>query len=522
MKDKKYSVMVVEDEVLLRENIARKISGFSPAFCIAGTAADGAEALALLKKCKPDIIITDIVMPVMNGLDFIKKAAAISPEVQFVVLSGYSDFEYAKTALQYGVRDYLLKPLSEKVLQEILIKLSKDIEYTSDAAASTYLHSLLNSPATEEMVLYYRNSTFDVVLISMGNYVFHRLNYDSEEYFESFWQSIDIDDISSKIGPEFGRPMLCSSSYPNERIMVFSNLDATPDRFRSYTDKLCRLLNPSSFTLPVTVCSTSSSVTAQELFIIVKKLRKLYNLNYRPWQPQPFQLTQSNEPMFSGKSVNAVKIDNIISHFQNAQMQPARNELTNALYAWLQSGICLDQFFNNLQILLYSLRRSMPQIQEATWDNLCREVFLSLSISGTYDDFLNELFDLLSRHFTCHGEDVNAKRTIEKVRIYIAENFNQPISIFDIANRFHISSSHLSRLFKSFYGHSPVHFLISLRIQQACELMRQSPDLEFKYISELIGYNDQHYFSKLFKKHTGFAPTEYRNKIERGEKAGER
>jgi two-component system response regulator YesN len=512
MGTKKYHVMIVEDEVLLRDSIARKVEDFSPEFCVVGTAADGEEALAMLRKFKPDIIITDIVMPTMDGLDFIKKAIELDMQVQFVVLSGYSDFEYAKKAIQCGVRDYLLKPLSEKALQEILLKLAREIDNKMDTTNS-YFYSLLNNPYTQEMDNFYSNAAFYIMLICMGNFVSYHANQDVEEFFDSFWQSIDIHKISLQIDQEHGNPFISHSIYPNERVLIFENPDFPPAHLKQYAEILCEYLNTDFSNLPMSVCYTSSAVTAKDFYISVKKLRKLYYLNYIPWKPQCFHLSTCNESLFVNKSVSAVKIDNIIQYFQNGLIQTALQELTSTLQSWLKSGVCLDRFFSNLQYLIQSLQRFIPQTYEALWDGLCQDIYLSLAISNNSNSFFAELNDLLEKYFTIHLEDNSNEHLIKKVKKFIDENFNKPISMLDISNCFHISSSHLSRLFKSVYGQSPINYLISLRIQEACELMQKYPDLEFKHISELIGYSDQHYFSKLFKKHTGLSPTEYRNSI---------
>lgn len=512
METKKYQVMIVEDEILLRESIAKKINAFSPEFNIIATAADGSEALSLLDECKPDIIITDIVMPVMNGLEFISKAVELNIDAQFVVLSGYDDFEYAKIAMQYGVRDYLLKPLSEKVLHELLIKLSKDIDHSTDMIAHAYTHSLLDSTPTQDIIDLYCGISFQIILICIGNYVYQSFSHECEEYFDSYWQSIDICKVSSQINKEYSEPLVYSSANSNERILVFKNQDFHPIQIKKYTNQLSTILNSNPYNLPVSICYSSLNLQAKELAATLKKLRKLYHFNYKLWNPQCFELSDSDEPLFLRKHVNAVKTDNITQHLLNGKMYLARKELYNTLNSWLQSGISSDRFLKNLQYLLYSLRQSKPDINQSTWDELYQNIYLCFTISYDYESFFNELFGLIEKHYILHSEDIDNKQTMEKVKNYIDENFNRPISIFDIANRFHISSSHLSRLFKSIYMQSPVKYLIALRIQEACKLMMQYPDLELKYISELIGYTDQHYFSKLFKKHVGLSPTKYRAK----------
>ena len=102
---------------------------------------------------------------------------------------------------------------------------------------------------------------------------------------------------------------------------------------------------------------------------------------------------------------------------------------------------------------------------------------------------------------------------MEGVRSYIDEHYREPVNICELATRFYISPSHLSRQFKQMYGRSPSSYLIDKRITHACKLLRENPELEAKSISSLVGYSDQFHFSKIFKKHTGFAPSDYRKNM---------
>ena len=110
-----YTVIVAEDEELLLTNLVQKIQKADPDFLVAGTAQTGDQALALVEKLSPDLVITDIRMPKINGLELIAMTREIHKNMKFVVISGYKEFEYAHQALQYGVEDYLLKPVNEEV-----------------------------------------------------------------------------------------------------------------------------------------------------------------------------------------------------------------------------------------------------------------------------------------------------------------------------------------------------------------------------------------------------------------------
>ena len=126
-----YSVLVVDDEIRQREAIIKSINWEQAGFSVAGDAENGIEALELLEKLEPDLILTDIKMPLMTGLELARKAREIRPATKLVILSGYDDFEYAQEAFKYNVIRYLLKPISASELTEELekIKVEMDAEF---------------------------------------------------------------------------------------------------------------------------------------------------------------------------------------------------------------------------------------------------------------------------------------------------------------------------------------------------------------------------------------------------------
>jgi two-component system response regulator YesN len=131
-----YSVLVVEDEPLIRVNIVRKLRDGCPEFEVVMEAADGREALEAIAELAPDVLITDIRMPELDGLQLAREAYYNHPEMMVVIVSGYDDFAYAKSALQFGVKDYLLKPVNAEELHAAMARLlvQLDREYRAGAA----------------------------------------------------------------------------------------------------------------------------------------------------------------------------------------------------------------------------------------------------------------------------------------------------------------------------------------------------------------------------------------------------
>jgi two-component system, response regulator YesN len=123
-----WSVLIAEDEILIRRHLARKLAELCPAFEIVGEAADGQAALEAVAELNPDVLITDIRMPVMDGLTLTREIYYAFPDVRVVIVSGYDEFGYAKTALTLGVKDYLLKPVSEEELRSVMSRLAIQLD----------------------------------------------------------------------------------------------------------------------------------------------------------------------------------------------------------------------------------------------------------------------------------------------------------------------------------------------------------------------------------------------------------
>lgn len=151
MKNRKIKTIVVEDEVLLLKNIEKKITQTNSAFYVAGSAYNGQDALTLIEKDPPDVVFTDIRMPIMDGLRLTEILKERYPFILVVIVSGYDDFEYARKAIVYGVCDYLLKPIRIDELEKTLKKLEEKVLIRSFQKANSIIEAQLHRAYPLEM-----------------------------------------------------------------------------------------------------------------------------------------------------------------------------------------------------------------------------------------------------------------------------------------------------------------------------------------------------------------------------------
>lgn len=150
--DSTLKVVVAEDEELILNHIVKNIQQVGLGFSVVGTAQNGKQALELIEEHSPDLVLTDIRMPVIDGLEVLKNIALGYPYIKTIIISGYSEFEYAKQAIKYGVKDYLLKPLEVEELREALFKVKISLQTESDFLKGKITKSIPGSQTPEEIV----------------------------------------------------------------------------------------------------------------------------------------------------------------------------------------------------------------------------------------------------------------------------------------------------------------------------------------------------------------------------------
>jgi two-component system, response regulator YesN len=533
---------IVDDERLIRTSIKKHIPFDELSLQLCFEASDGLEALELCKQFKPDILITDIRMPGLNGIELIQELNAILPDTGIIIISGYSDFEYAKSAMKYGVSDYLIKPVNQKELTETLIKVKTEIvtakekdEY-EQALKSQYekaiptlvekilnkliiKNTLLNANILQEFKEYgihfdYPNNL--LILISPDEPAILNDNPKNAEDFKAF-----IIKVSDKY---LNKGIVFSVTNSNLGIAIllnheYKNLNAINRPLHLiagiYKRKFKSLLSFSYSS------NTQNLIKLEKLFeecCLAMDLRfwdtgtaklKLYPYQQRPCQDK---LPVKPDEKYIEDIVFKIKMNSTQLLEEDTDMLFKQLLALNSQhipstkikeFIWVMIRIVSDKINVTETFVSYQVLVTGKHPQE--------------KINGTNSiHVLKQYFkDMLLCLCNCFKEDNDEKSIVNPLEIakrIIQQNYSKDISLELISNYVHLSQAYFSDQFKKETGMSFTQYKTLLKIENAKKLIQET-NYNLSRISIDVGYYDPKYFFRMFKKITGLTPNEFKEQF---------
>jgi two-component system, response regulator YesN len=521
-----YKVFLVEDEVVIREGIRERIDWIANGFEFCGEAPDGEIALPLIKSLKPDILITDIKMPFMNGLELARIVHETMPEVRTVILSGHDEFEYAREAIKQGVVEYLLKPISPADLLDVLLKISRQFE--KEAAEMERLKGIQESQylpfqrdkllmqlvlggvssmeALEKSIQLKINliaRCYQIILIRAEFYKEQPDQFDYDQYEKAEQIITDVvnresDVISFKKGLGETVVILKNDSINHLDQDCYLLTEAVKEEVRQKTRSQISIgvSSPCERLGDLPRAFFEALMAAQPFTSGMPGLPEPESL--RPEELLALDTAATDKYLSYGIKKD---FDNYFESYTSPVVKGSTSKRLFLEYIFLDILITTANFINDLggdaNIILPELEHceqlatslnSIDQVQEQTRQILIRALDFRDKRSG-------------SQTATLMG----------KARDYIEDHYQNPdISLNSIASFVNLSPSHFSVVFSRETGETFIGYLTRKRIEKAKELLR-STSLRTSEISERIGYENPHYFSTVFKKITSFSPTDFRN-----------
>ena len=483
-----YTLLIVDDEEIEREGMAQFIPWDSYEIQVVSTARNGAEGLEKIAKFRPDLAIVDIKMPVMNGIEMIRQAKEQYPDMTFVVLSGYGDYEFTSQAMELGVRHYILKPCDESKMIPVLNKAFAELEEARKKnARSEKLETearLLKPYAREQL---FRDLLLGKAQASSGARQLvdelggeQRMVLLLDFRLKCGFDSLERYVVGNMLGDLLPDGTLLMTTGVDRDVLVLA--DAMAESSVETAVQVLKKEFKRFETLPM-LSSASRTGTLAELSVLFRQAQELLQLNM-----------DENEPALLRPS-------------RNAALPETVNEIFD-LEALRQTG----SYEELLQELAFSFAKmEAKDYRPQQRQKLCELAWkLLFEDKAAPEDSLPAWADALTAAWNHPQPDARSR----EIFLAIYENLPEPeFSLQTIAQqRLFMSEDHLRRIFSQMTGNRFSAYLEHCRITQARRLLEFQPDMKISRLAELVGYPlDGQYFSKVFRKICGVTPTEYRN-----------
>ncbi|MCD2347766.1 response regulator transcription factor [Clostridium guangxiense] len=509
-------ILIVDDEYLLRQGIKHLINWEKEGFEITGEASNGKEAIELIDKLKPHIIISDVVMPVMDGVDLSRIVKTKYPEIQIIILSSYSDFKYVKDTFKHGINDYILKP---KLKPEDLICLLKN-------TAANIPNFVLSTPKNlEELNL--KNflnkliSGFDATLDQKKIKKFFPYNS-----FLLLGTNLKKSIINTSSNSLSLKAILSETCKDNLNNVVYYEINVDSNLFLLLIN--FDLTNKSNIAKKIDKIYLNTSNKFSKIFFVVSKvfdsiykLKDVYIYDFKSTLGYKFYLKGKNIIYSKDILKNDSKYKFDFKYYSNQvymlNLEAALNYLKNYISFCIKS-LTINEFDlktlfeNSLYSIINILDELSFNIEEI--NDSKREYFEKIDNAESADELM-DFVDVLENKFNAlleHQKNSFNNHIISEIIEYIYEHYDEQLSLKELANKFHFNYYYLSSYFSSHSSEGFSEYLNKVRVEKASKLLFDEK-IPVSEISYMVGYSDHSYFCKVFKKLKKLTPSKYRKLI---------
>ncbi|MFD1177507.1 response regulator [Paenibacillus puldeungensis] len=529
-----HHAMLVDDEVFSRKGLMKLIDWETCGFRIVAEADNGEDALELIRRLKPDLVITDIRMPVLDGLELIRQTTRSEEEgPEFIIISGYDDFKYAQQAVRYGVHDFVLKPIDQTEFADTLRRLHGKLSQRQEARAreerlqgGAVIESILKGDADEGAIAGWEerlnlkavNELF-YMLVELNDH--HPWREKAEDITPSRFMELVQAALERLAGDGQTFPL---REHRNRLGLIVPDRALAPlgDSIRSFAERLLRELEVLDGRVFVYAGGPVSRLT--ELREAYQAAREALQYKYicddsgivlsAEASLQPIQYLAIDQGLY-GRIIEQVEElqldrleDSIRAMFRDFQEKRYAPEAVKMNLHQCVLGIV--QIVRRMDGDEQSLRFLAPMMGWPDLNLTLREIkrlFASFAVESSR--YIAEL-----RRERQRGD-------IHKIRSYIETHYQDNITLKSIASRFYMNPVYLGQLFKKHYSIYFNDFLLQLRVNEAKRLLRQT-DLRVYEVAERVGFGNPDYFVTQFEKLEKVTPSEYRSRLLREGTSGPR
>ncbi len=499
-----YRTLIVDDENLIRQGIKHYINWEQEGFQVIGEASNGQEALELIECTNPHIILTDIVMPIMDGEELTRIVKAKYPHIQIIILSSFAEFDYVRSTFQHGAIDYILKPkLDAEGLLNVLrtavskIPASQETRKANDRSISvTYLIDRLlsgyqDTPDSSFISEFFPHSLFYLMAVDQYS--------KGDEGFKEKLISILSDKLQDAVH-------YCFHGEPHVIVFLININDNNHNKIIDLAKQIA-------------ISESGACIAISKGFNDLAEVSKVYKddiksmLNYRFYFPEENVLNHETIPSEVVKTPS-FNLDLFTNEFKHERFEIAfeylEKYITEFSTLFTTEVFEYKSFHENIiftiTVLLNNMDYAVNELENEKFKyfNSIDEANSAREVVELLHQFLAEVKKVIQEK-THHSSKSNMNRMLE----YIQEHYAEPLSLTGVANHFHFNPTYLSSYFSSNNREGFNEYLNKVRIEEATKLLIQDT-LSIAEISGRVGYSDHSYFCKVFKKVKGVSPSQYR------------
>jgi two-component system response regulator YesN len=537
------TMVIADDEELIREGLHSIVDWSEFGIEVAGLAEDGQEAFELCMKLKPDILCTDIRMPIMDGLELSQKLRDTGSTTKIVIISGIQDFHYAKTALSMHAEAYVLKPVKLHELTEVFSQVASKITRERDSEVmQARLHKQLQEsiPALREKLLiqllsrYYtdENEIYDKIAyyqIPLRQGKFSAIGLIKIDDFEQAIQHYSeenkqllffaIHNVVEEILKNSDSGFAFTNSMDNELIVIFNERSQLGNKYMDLAEEMLRCVRQ--------YVKVSASIG------IGSSVGSVLQLHYS-YQEAKEALQHT---FFTGKE-SVITIHDIAHNKAESERHMHLYDLEKQLIQQVKLGDAegvaglLNKLFDEVILpgsaqveqvyyrgaeLIFQLARPLQEADESYEAILGKstidiiQMIQSTKDIGRLRSMMTDLIGTVADYMQ-NKHNSKSQRVITRIKQYIDKHYMYNITIKLLADEVFLSPTYMCQIFKQETGETIIEFLTKVRIEKAKELL-ESPDLKIFVIAEMVGFENATYFTTVFKKITGVLPGKYRESL---------
>ncbi|MBB6730158.1 response regulator transcription factor [Cohnella zeiphila] len=512
-----YTILLVDDEKLELDAIARYIRWEDMGISVVGTARNGREALRMQEELRPDIVLTDVRMPIMDGLEFARKAKQFDKNVKVVFLSGHDEFQYIKAALTMEAMGYLLKPIDKAELAQLMERVirkceeDKQLSESAEGLKEKLVRSLAAESSAETRKEWVRRiAMLPRPLPPTGDYIVCLITWDEANDRERA-------DVLASLAS--GWSELNGSNYMWEaderRFGAIAYLDGdsgTESVWRFWGKALEEIRGRTGIVLTIGL-STEGRYLEQlpELWGEAREANaaKFYEGTgtVLPYEAEPRRETAAVRP-----AAVAERLGHAVAHLQTEAMEA---ELAGFFAPFRKSRTRREAVIaDTMQLATEISRRFSPLLErqhgaeaiEPDWRAITEPQSLA-QLQATLADWCRRMMDRIREK----DHDKNLP-IIHRIRELIDARFSEALTVEELAAGVYLSPNYIRTLFKEKTGQTILEYMTKVRIDRASGLLRNK-SLKIHEIAKAVGYENVSYFCSLFQKHRGVTPNEYRKKL---------